>query len=172
MQKGLAIELKANISEDGEFTGYAAAFNNIDRGGDIIMPGAFTKSLKVRPASKVKLLRNHAMDEPIGVLFDAVEDSKGLKVRGRITSETVKGKETLALMRMGSLDAMSIGYRSIRDRFDRKSSARIIEELELWETSIVSIPMNPAAIVTAVKSHINEAAFCAALRRAQEALTS
>lgn len=171
MNKFHPIELKASdVAEDGEFSGYAAWFNNVDLGGDVISPGAFAKSLKARPAGKIKLLRNHNMDEPIGVLTDAIEDAKGLKVRGRVTSETVKGKETLALMRMGSLDAMSIGFRTVRDRYDRKANARIIEELDLWEASIVSLPMNPKAIVTAVKSHGNEAAFCAALRRAQEAL--
>jgi len=151
---GLLIELDTkSIAEDGTFSGYAATFGNVDQGGDIILPGAFAKSLLARPATRVKMLRQHDQSEPIGVWTSLVEDRKGLKAEGRIIVDTVKGRETHLLMKAGALDGMSIGYRVKRARFDRAKNARLIEEVELAEVSIVTFPMNPKATVTAVKNH-------------------
>lgn len=151
---GLLIELDIKaIAEDGTFSGYAATFGNIDQGGDIIMPGAFAKSLLARPAARVKMLRQHDQTEPIGIWTSLVEDRKGLKAEGRIIVDTIKGRETHLLMKAGALDGMSIGFRTKRERFDRSKNARLIEEVELAEISIVTFPMNPKATVTTVKNH-------------------
>lgn len=80
----LEIDTKA-VTAEGEFEGYASVFGNEDYGRDIMVAGAFTKSLARRPAGKVKLLRQHYTDEPIGIWTDLVEDSRGLKGRGKLT---------------------------------------------------------------------------------------
>src|SRR5262245_47626859 len=120
------LDLKA-VSDEGEFTGYASTFNNADLGRDVVLPGAFGKSIVRRPAGKVKMLRQHDPDEPIGVWLDLAEDRKGLRAKGKIILETVKGRETHALMRAGALDGLSIGFRSIKDRFDRAKGLRLLE---------------------------------------------
>lgn len=168
----LELDVKA-LAEDGTFTGYASTFNNVDLGRDIVMPGAFQKSLAVRPASRVKLLRNHDASEPVGVVLSLEEDAKGLKIKGQVTGETARGRETLSLMRTGALDAMSIGYRTIKDTFDRVKGARLLQQLDLYECSICTFPMNPRATVSAVKS--DEAlerarALVRAIQRVTEAL--
>ncbi len=126
----LDLDIKA-ISDEGEFSGYAAVFNNEDLGRDVILPNAFTKSLQRRPAGKVKMLRQHDSDEPIGVWLDLAEDKKGLRAKGKLILETVKGRETHALMRAGALDGMSIGFRTVKDRFDRAKGVRYLEEIDV-----------------------------------------
>ena len=151
---GFAFDLDTKaISDDGEFSGYAAIFGNEDLGRDIIVKGAFAKSLARCPAAKVKMLRQHDPEEPIGVWLDLIEDSKGLRAKGKLILDTVKGRETHALMRAGALDGLSIGFRTLKDRFDRAKGIRFVEEVELPEISVVTFPMNPRATVATVKSH-------------------
>ena len=170
---GFAFDLDTKaISDEGEFSGYAAIFGNEDLGRDIIVKGAFAKSLTRRPAAKVKMLRQHDPEEPIGVWLDLVEDSKGLRAKGKLILDTVKGRETLALMRAGALDGLSIGFRTIKDRFDRAKGIRFVEEVDVPEISIVTFPMNPRATVATVKSHDTGSAraLVQAINRATEAL--
>ena len=89
----LELDIKT-IADDGTFTGYGSLFGVTDLGGDIVQAGAFTKSLKSKPANKVKMLRGHDSSEPIGVWDSIVEDARGLKATGRLILDTVKGRET------------------------------------------------------------------------------
>ena len=147
----LELDVKA-VTAEGEFEGYASVFNIEDLGKDIVLPGAFTKSLQRRPASKVKMLRGHDPGDPVGIWTDLVEDSKGLRAKGRLILETVRGRETHVLMKAGALDGLSIGYRSLKDRFDRGKGVRLLEEIDLPEISVLAFPMNPRATVSRVKS--------------------
>ncbi|TVR11936.1 MAG: HK97 family phage prohead protease [Salinarimonadaceae bacterium] len=167
-----ALEAKA-VADDGTFEGYASVFDVEDLGRDIVKAGAFRKSLRSRPSGRVKMLREHDMREPIGVWTDIVEDSKGLLARGRLVLDTTRGRETHALMKAGAIDGLSIGYRTIRDTIDRAKRVRVLHELDLFEISIVTLPMNPASTVTRVKAAENAGrarALVSALNRAREAL--
>lgn len=168
---GIDLDVKA-ITAEGEFKGYASIFNNEDLGRDVVMPGAFAKSLARRPAGRVKMLREHSTAEPIGIWTNLVEDSKGLRAEGRLILDTTKGRETHALMKAGALDGLSIGYRTLKDRFDRGKGIRYLEELDLPEISIVTFPMNPRATVQDVKQHDTERAraLALAINRLREAI--
>ena len=85
-----------SVQEDGTFSGYASLFGVTDLGRDVVSRGAFTKSLKQRPASRVKMLREHQPEEPIGVWTSIAEDATGLAVSGKLVLETIRGKETHA----------------------------------------------------------------------------
>lgn len=146
----VALDIKA-VSEDGLFSGYASVFSQRDMGGDIVMPGAFAKSLQAYPASRVKLLWQHDQSEPIGVWASLTEDARGLKAEGRLILDTARGREAHALMKAGALDGLSIGFRTIRDEMDRKSGSRLLHEVELREISVVTFPANASATVAAVK---------------------
>ena len=139
--------------DDGSFEGYASVFNNKDLGNDVIRRGAFLESISERSPKGVKLLYQHKSDEPIGVIDSLEEDSKGLKIKGRLAMGTQKGKEVFELMKMGALDSMSIGYRLKPDgyKYDPKEKKRIIKSVDLMEISLVTFPMNPKAKVTKVK---------------------
>ena len=136
------------LTEEGTFTGYASRFGVKDQGGDVVMPGAFAESLKVRIP---KLLSQHrSFDNPIGVFESVEEDKKGLLVRGRLVLDSERGRETHALMKAGALDAMSIGYRV--EEAKETADGRLLKRLSLYEISIVTFPMLLEATIDDVKS--------------------
>lgn len=157
------------VAEDGTFSGYASLFGVTDLGGDVVQAGAFTKSLKSKPAGKVKMLRGHDTSEPIGVWTSLVEDSRGLKATGQLILTTVKGRETYELLKAGALDGLSIGYRTKKESYDRTKKVRLLNELELHEVSVVTFPMNTSATISRVKSS-DFSRLVAALNRAAAAL--
>jgi uncharacterized protein len=146
--KSLALELKAD--DAGEVEGYGSVFGGLDSYGDTIEPGAFAASISKR---KPKMLWQHRMDKPIGVWDDVSEDGKGLRLKGRI-ADTELGREARQLIKMGAMDGLSIGYRTIRD--EMRGNNRILKEVDLWEVSFVTIPADAAATVTGVKSIATE----------------
>ena len=139
------------IDADGRFAGYASAFGLVDDSGDVVMPGAFAKSLARRGAARIKMLFQHDPNTPIGVWLDIREDGEGLYVKGRLTTEVGRAREVLSLMRAGALDGLSIGYRTVRGRTDAKTGIRQLHEVDLWEISVVTFPMLPEARVVSVK---------------------
>lgn len=124
------------------FAGYASVFDRLDRGGDIVRPGAFRRSLARSP--KVPLLWQHQAGRVIGTIEHLAEDGRGLQVIGHIHDDEfgrLLGRE----LRQGRLNGLSFGYRVEAARRDR--AHREIDELELLEISIVRNPMQPLARV-------------------------
>ena len=140
-----------SVEADGTFTGYASLFNEIDLGQDLVMPGAFRESLRLRGPRGVKLLFQHDPNEPIGVWLQLAEDTRGLFARGRLMPEVTRAREVLSLMRAGALDGLSIGFRTVKGRTDPSTGVRRLDQIDLWEISIVTFPMLPEARVSAVK---------------------
>jgi HK97 family phage prohead protease len=149
-RKLVTLEIK-DVAETGEFSGYASTFGNEDLGGDIIMPGAFTKTIKEN--KNVPVLWGHSSREVIGVNQDFSEDAKGLKVKGKLTLGVQRAKEARELMVDKAVRGLSIGYDAIIIDWSReKEGIRILREIKLWEYSLTPFPMNPEAQVTGVKS--------------------
>jgi len=134
----------------GEFEGYLSVFDNEDLGRDVVERGAFTKTIAERP--EVPLLWQHWPDEPIGKLVNLAEDQKGLKVKGLINLAVKRGQEAYALLKQGALTGMSIGYDTVKVKEDTKSDTRRLQEIKLWEGSVVTFPMNQQALVEMVKN--------------------
>ncbi|MEN9408711.1 MAG: hypothetical protein RL216_685 [Pseudomonadota bacterium] len=128
--------------------GYASLFGVADRGGDVVLPGAYAASLKRMAAEggRVRMLWQHDPGQPIGVWDEVREDGRGLWVKGRLLTELERGREAAALLAAGALDGMSIGYRTVRAERGPKGR-RLLAEVELWEVSLVTFPMLPAARV-------------------------
>jgi len=150
--KTLALEVKETTG-DGGFEGYASTMD-LDRGGDVVEMGAFERSLAQHKAkgTKPKMLWNHNPDKVVGVWDEFRQDEKGLYVKGRCVKETTLGRDTYELMRAGAIDSMSIGYMTREAEFDAdQSGTRRLKEVDLWEVSLVTFPMNEEARVTAVK---------------------
>jgi HK97 family phage prohead protease len=150
-------ELKAYSSGDDEekgvFSGYGSIFGNKDLGNDVMVQGAFAKSIASKGAKGVKLLYQHDAKEPIGVFDEIIEDRKGLRVKGRLAMGTQKGREVYELMKMGAIDGLSIGYRVSPKGadYDERGKRRMLKEVDLMEISAVTFPMNTRARVQAVK---------------------
>jgi len=149
--KRLPFEMKG-FAEDGEFftfEGYASTFGNVDLGDDVIVSGAFTKSLVTNNA--IPILWQHQMSEPIGVSVALTEDSKGLYIKAKLPREDshVQGR-VIPQMKVGSIREMSIGY--FTKDSEMKEGVRYIKEIELFEVSLVTKAMNPKALVSGFKS--------------------
>jgi HK97 family phage prohead protease len=153
------------VSDGAVIEGYASLFGEADQGGDIVARGAYGKSLA--KSASVKMLWQHDPALPIGVWDEVREDDKGLFVRGRILTTIEKGREALELIGAGAIDGLSIGYRTVQATKDKKGR-RVLEELELWEVSLVTFPMLPSARVTSKSGEGPEAD--AALREMAAAL--
>ena len=151
----IQFEYKAEADQEelGVFSGYGSIFGNKDLGNDVVVEGAFAKSIGRKGAKAVKLLYQHRQDEPIGVFDEIVEDRRGLKVKGRLAMGTQRGREVYELMKMGALDGLSIGYRVDPKgvEYDEKGKRRYLKSVDLMEISAVTFPMNPRARVQAVK---------------------
>ena len=143
----------SNVDEVGRtFEGYASTFGNVDLDGDIIHPGAFTKTIAEGLKSKrSKVMWQHY--EPLGMPIELREDSHGLFIKGRV-SRTALGDDAMELLKDGVIDRMSIGFSSPKGKqdFDPNSGVRDIHEVKLFEVSLVSFPANEEAAITAVKS--------------------
>lgn len=142
------------IDEKGRFVGYASVFGEIDYGRDIVMPGAFAKSLKekARKNRKIPILWQHKEDTPIGVYEDIHEDSNGLFVEGQLTLGVQKADEAFLLAKARAISGISIGYIPVKDRYNESKRARELLEIDLWEASMVTFPMLDTARIDAVKS--------------------
>lgn len=149
----VSFEVKA-ISEDGTVEGYGSVFGVKDSYSDVIQKGAFEKSIKQHKSDKSMpaLLWQHDSAQPIGVWSEMSEDDNGLKVKGRLAMDTEKGKEAYALLKMGAISGLSIGYMTNTYQYDEKTDIRTLTEVDLWEVSLVTFPANTKARVTQVKS--------------------
>lgn len=145
--KSLALELKAD--DAGMVEGYGSVFGGLDSYGDTIEPGAFAESIAKR---KPKMLWQHRMDKPIGVWDEVAEDGKGLRLKGRL-ADTELGREARQLVKMGAMDGLSIGYRTLAD--EMRGNNRVLKKVDLWEVSFVTIPADENARA-AVKSLATE----------------
>jgi HK97 family phage prohead protease len=146
---GSRFELK-QLDDAGRIEGVAAAFGNIDHGGDKMLAGSVTKTLAARGTRPLPMLLHHDMKRPIGAWKEWSETADGLYVKGSITLGTRDGSEAHALVRDGALTGISIGY--VPQRKGYEGNARVLAEVDLHEASLVTVPMNDRARVTAIKS--------------------
>lgn len=163
------------LSEGAKVSGYASLFGLRDQGGDVVQQGAYRHSLAAAKGRGVKMLWQHDPTQPIGVWDELREDATGLFVAGRILTAVDRGREAVALLEAGAIDGLSIGYRTVKSTRDEKGN-RILSELDLWEVSLVTFPMQAEARVSG-KSDMPEpwaevaALFEAARLTLQEGIT-
>ncbi len=144
------LELK-QLDQDGHFAGYASVFDVIDTQNDAVQHGAFSETLRSN-SRNIKLLWQHNIDEPIGVIDTIFEDPQGLYVEGRLLMDVPRAKEAYSLLKEGVVKGMSIGYSPVRFSYDPDNGVRKLHALDLFEVSLVTFPANQEAQVTVFKS--------------------
>jgi len=127
------------------FAGYAAIFDKIDKGGDIIRLGAFGPW---EDRQTLPLLWQHAPDQKIGDIHYVQEDRKGLRVIGSISACTKAGMEASAMLKNGTVRGLSFGYRVKKSAGQRP---RELLDLDVAEISLVTFPMQEGAGVISYK---------------------
>lgn len=144
-----------SVSDSGEFEGYGSVFGVKDSYSDIVVPGAFLKSLNdwSGKGRLPALLWQHDMSEPIGVYTEMREDETGLYVKGRLLiDDDPLARRAHAHMKAGSLSGLSIGYILNDWEYDRDKGGWLLKEIDLWEVSLVTFPANDEARISEVKS--------------------
>lgn len=157
--KIVPFELTKVDSEGRTFEGYASTFRSPaddqpDHTGDMVMPGAFKRTLAER-GHKIRMLWQHDPGQPIGRFTELREDKAGLFVRG-VISDTRLGRDVLSLLKDRAIDSMSIGYDIATNGADWGKGkdgkpVRLLKEVRLWEVSLVTFPADEQAKVLAVK---------------------
>lgn len=142
----MRLEIK-EISAEGTFEGLLSPYGNVDGGGDVVEPGAYAKTLKdqgnVRP-----MLWQHKTDVPIGDLtLDDRPD--GLWCKGALLMALPEAQKAYLLIKAKIVKGLSIGFETIKDSVE--GGVRRLKEIKLYEGSVVTFPMNEAALITSVK---------------------
>lgn len=133
--------------------GHASIFGNIDYGNDIIAKGAFLNSLLKTP--EVPVLFNHDPDRAIGRSIKMLEDERGLYIEAKFPKSDADMKnKIIPQMKVGNFKEMSIGIMVKKSEYEKRENktVRIIQDVELFEFSLVTKAMNPMAKVINFKS--------------------
>ncbi len=143
------IKIKS-FSEKGEIEGYASVFDEIDSYGDIVVKNAFSQAISdTKKGNMPKLLWQHDISSPIGVINEISEDEHGLFVKAQLLLDLPKAKEIYTLLKNKAIDGFSIGYR-IRNQYI-KNDHNYLTDLELLEISIVTFPACKSATIENIK---------------------
>ncbi len=148
--------IKSVNNNNVTITGYATVFNSVDTHGDMILKGAF-KNIAVNnnPQTNIKLLWQHDINTPIGLVTNILEDDYGLQVEANINQHIQKGLEAVALIKQKVINNFSIGF-TIEDASYNNFGHREIKSALLWEVSIVTFPANQHAQIHNLKYYYNE----------------
>jgi HK97 family phage prohead protease len=157
LHKDFTLDLKA-VSDQGIVEGYGSTFGGPpDLGGDIVLPGAFADSLaehKRKGTMPLMFFGHKSSDLTIGSWTDMAEDGKGLWVQGQLDMEDPYGAKIQRKLKNREMRGLSIGYDVKSAEPDpKRNGVRLLKKLDLWEVSVVNLPMNTRAAVDTVKSY-------------------
>lgn len=147
------------IAENGTVSGYFSTYDRVpDAYNQVVAPGAFDGTIKRRAESghPYPLCWNHDLDQIIGAVYpeDIKETDKGPYMEKAIFFDTPLAQEKRELVKSGVVFQFSFAYDVIKagtTTIDGKKYEEL-QELELFEVSIVPIPANQLAVVTDVKA--------------------
>lgn len=156
---------KALDDAQGIFEAIVAVFNNIDRAGDRIKPGAFKNTLakweaKGRPIPVIFSHEWDNLDAHIGEVLEAKEVEEGLYVKAQLDLEEDFAARVWKKMKRGTLAEFSFAYDEIESELidqGEKSEPRYVHdllELDLLEVGPTLVGMNPATQLLDVKSGV------------------
>ena len=150
--RDFSAEIVSADAVKGEIVAIASTFHTVDEEGDVILPGAFSKSLNEHPASHFKFLYQHDPFYPLGVIQSLAQTAGGLEMRAKFAMNSAFAKDKFELARMGAFGGVSIGFSipSGKSRM-RQDGVREIREVKLMEVSLVTFPANTHAKIKDVK---------------------
>jgi HK97 family phage prohead protease len=154
-RQSIAVPLQIKAAkDDGTVEGYGSVFGVSDDWGDVVAKGAFVATLAAHKVAGTMpaMLWQHDAAEPVGVWTDMSEDDNGLRVVGKLAVETTRGRDVHALLKMGAVTGLSVGFVSKTWNYDNEKDIRTLLEVDLWEVSLVTFPANREARVTNVKA--------------------
>jgi len=168
MDYGLVCEIK-ELNDDGTFHGIASVIGEEDLGGDVIDKGAFKRTVAANPT--VPILWQHMSAEVIGI-GEVKEWQNKLVIDGRLDMDDPMAQKAHRKMKNKLVKGLSIGFQTIKSTWEdiEGRMVRHIQELKLWEVSVVTFPMQPSAQVTRVKNAEDSEARLSRLEKDFQAL--
>lgn len=150
---------ESKVNEAGSVAGFFSTYDKVpDSYGDIIEPGAFTKTIEKRKATghPFPLCLNHDFSDVIGACDSIEEKEKGPFVEASLF-DTGRAQEVRTWLKSGAIYQFSFAYDVLqrRDPTEEEKKAgvmNVLQKIELFEVSIVTVPANQNAVVTEVKS--------------------
>tara|TARA_R110002020_G_C16321697_1_gene774871 strand:- start:16128 stop:17069 length:942 start_codon:yes stop_codon:yes gene_type:complete len=159
--KSNSLEIKEVDTESRIVKGYFSAFNNIDSDGDMIMQGAFSKSIQEHGVNspsnrKISHLAFHDVTRPVGNLKVLKEDETGLYFESELGTHD-DGENALKMYKDGIIKEHSIGFNYLQDKTNfievekEKTEHPLVKQLggywsisevKLWEGSYVTFGAN------------------------------
>ena len=154
--KSFDLEIKDVDAKQGIVTGYFSAFGNVDSDGDIMMPGAFKRSIQdwgPEGKGRIKHLLNHDPSQPLGKIKVLKEDDYGLYYESKIGSHAL-GKDYVKMIESGLIAEHSIGFKTLREQ--KADMGNQIHEVMLFEgSSLTAWGANEATPLLGMKNFNN-----------------
>lgn len=162
MHKAWSLLEVKSVSDEQRIVRGVATTPTLDRVGDIVEP----EGVVFRGPIKLHLYHKH--DLPVGVVTFGRATKKGIPFEAQIPEVVEAGtvrervNEAWHSVKYKLLDAVSIGFSVLDDGYEvMKNGGVRFTKWEMLELSLVGVPANPDAVVTAFKS-----ANAAAIREA------
>lgn len=114
---------------------------------EVVSRGAAAKSAQ---EADVRLLINHdglPLARTRSGTLELLSDEVGLRVKATLDPSNPSAAETISAMERGDVDQMSLAFRVLRQNYDTKTNVRTIQEMKLYDVSVVTFPANPATVV-------------------------
>jgi HK97 family phage prohead protease len=146
--KAFSTELKAKDKKTGIIEAVVSVFGNLDRGREIVAPGAFKESLARKLPKGVWHHRGHI---PVAKTLEAKETDEGLFIKGQFNMDTQRGREAFSDIDFGIIDEFSIGYTVRKETWDREERITTLLQVDLWEWSPVLVGMNQSTRLVGTK---------------------
>ena len=151
-----SFEMKAD--EAGKIAGFFSTYEKTpDSYGDIIEPGAFTKTIEKRKESghPFPLCWNHDFSAVIGAVT-VEEKERGPFCEGSFI-ETEQAQDVRKMVQSGAVYQFSFAYDVLKRREPTAEEAKagvfnVLQEVEVYEISVVTVPANQNAQITEIKT--------------------
>jgi HK97 family phage prohead protease len=151
--------LEVKSVDDEQRTAHGIATTpTVDRMGDVVVP----EGVVYRAPIKLHLYHKH--DMPVGHVQFGKPTKSGIPFSATIPDVREEGtvrervNEALHSLKYKLLDAVSIGFRVLDDGYEvMKSGGLRYTKWEMLELSLVGVPANPDAVITAFKSANSDA---------------
>ncbi len=151
--KASSFQMTESSDEDMVVKGYASVFDNVDSDNDVIKKGSFKRSIKSwgpEGKNRIKLVSQHDISKPVAKITVLKEDETGLYMEATFGTHT-DGVDHYKMVKEGILTEFSIGFVPMKYK-ENKSDGIDIDEIKLYEVSLVTVASNEEAIVTDVKA--------------------
>lgn len=151
--KGAGFHVKDMDMKSGFIRLMASSFGNKDSDGDIILQGAYAKTIAEngpQGKNRIKMLWQHDSWKPIGRPDKLEETSEGLIVEGYVSD--IQNGDYRKMYEQGIITEHSVGFIPMVEEYDRDKNVNYIKEVKLFEYSAVTWGANDNTPVLGMKS--------------------